>query len=69
MNNYIKSNIKYLNQHNKIADILNINEQSLKNKIYDEKRSFSVDDLIKISKSLNISLDDLVYKDLSKENN
>ena len=61
-----KENIKFLkNQHN-IAEILDINQQSLSNKLSDNKRQFSLIDAILISKKLNISIDDLVFKDLSK---
>lgn len=67
MNIFLKKNVKFLNQKTNISKILGINEQSLKNKIYDEKRNFSINDLIKISTSLNISIEDLLYKDLSKE--
>ena len=67
MNIFLKKNVKFLNQKTNISKILGINEQSLKNKIYDEKRNFSINDLIKISTSLNISIEDLLYKDLPKE--
>lgn len=67
MNIFLKKNVKFLNQKTNISKILGINEQSLKNKIYDEKRNFSINDLIKISTYLNISIEDLLYKDLSKE--
>ena len=61
-----KKNVKYLKNHYKIAEILNINEQSLSNKLSDNKRQFSLTDAIQISKATNISIDDLVFKDLSK---
>lgn len=65
--NYIKENIKYLSKNHKIYEILKINQQSLSNKLSDSKRKISIEDLMKIHDELNISLDDLVYKDLSKE--
>ncbi len=62
-----KSNIKYLNKKFNIAKILNINEQSLKNKLSDEKRQFSLIDAILISQATGYKIDDLVFKDLDKK--
>ena len=62
-----KSNIKYLNKKFNIANILNINEQSLKNKLSDEKRQFSLIDAILISQATGYKIDDLVFKDLDKK--
>ena len=61
-----KKNIKFLKNHYNIAEILNINDQSLANKLSDNKRQFSLIDAILISKELNIPIDELVFKDLSK---
>ena len=68
MEKILKSNVKFLNKKYSIAKILKINEQSLLNKIYDNKRKFSIEDVMTISACTNISVDDLLYKDLSKEN-
>lgn len=59
-----KENVKKLRNHYDIAEILGINEQSLSNKLSDNKRQFSLIDAILISKALNIKIDDLVFKDL-----
>lgn len=68
MEKLLKKNIKYLKKQYDIANILNINEQSLKNKISDMNRKFSIEDIILISKETNYSLDQLVFKDLEMEN-
>ena len=63
---YIREYYNVDNPHE--ANILNINEQSLKNKISDMNRKFSIEDIILISKATNYSLDQLVFKDLEMEN-
>lgn len=64
-----KSNIKYLNKKFNIDEILGITRQALYNKLSDEKRQFSLIDAILISQATGYKIDDLVFKDLEKENN
>lgn len=57
--------IKLENNRQIFADKTNISINTVK-KLLTKKNIPTLETLIKISKTLNISLDDLVYKDLSK---
>ena len=74
---FFYSNVKYLiNKHySSIYSFIKSNKQFKQNTIQDyynridgESLSPKFDNVILFSETFNISLDDLVYKDLSKEN-
>lgn len=67
MQKILKENIKFLKTKFNIAKILNIKEQSLNNKIFDNSRKFSIEDLILIKNATNISYETLIEKDIKKE--
>lgn len=69
----LNSNIKYLRKKNnytatQLADLLNIGRSQINN-IECGYSKCSLNILIELHNIFNISLDDLVFKDLSKENN
>ena len=68
----LNNNLKYIRRKNsltqmKMADLLNLKVQSYKN-LESGQVNTSLEVLDKLHNTFNISLDDLVYKDLSKEN-
>ena len=69
--NYIKENFIYLvkkeKSRNQFAKKTRISINTIK-AILDKNSIPSLETLMKIKEIYNISLDDLVYKDLSKEN-
>lgn len=70
--NYIRENFIYLvkkeKSRNQFAEKTKISINTIK-AILDKNCMPSLETLMKIKEIYNISLDDLVYKDLSKENN
>lgn len=69
VSNYSKLNIEYLNRTYNISNIINKTQKEINEIISNNTLEFAVDDLNKISKFLKIPFDDLLNKDLSKENN
>lgn len=67
-NNFIKSNMYYLNNTYNISNIIGVTPSILENKIYNNSFDFSIEEIRKVAEFLNISIDDLINKDLSKEN-
>ena len=69
---FFKENIKYLTKNteinqNKLASILGISRQSITSLLNTDNPRANT--LLKISQIYNVSIDDLLKKDLSKENN
>ena len=67
---FLKNNILFLKNTKKsyreLSEITNVAQTTLKDLASGLNQNPKLDVLIKISKSLNISIDDLVFKDLSK---
>ena len=70
--NYSKKNIKYLVKKNgtkkQFEELTGISINTLKN-IINKKSTPSIDTLIQIHDTLEISIDDLIFKDLEEINN
>lgn len=69
---FFKENLKYLTKNteinqNRLASILGISRQSITSLLNTDNPRANT--LIKISQIYNVSIDDLLNKDLSKENN
>ena len=69
---FFKENLKYLTKNteinqNKLASILGISRQSITSLLNTDNQRANT--LLKISQIYNVSIDDLLKKDLSKENN
>ncbi len=69
---FFKENLKYLTKNteinqNKLASILGISRQSITSLLNTDNPRANT--LLKISQIYNVSIDDLLKKDLSKENN
>lgn len=64
---YLQSNINFLiTNKNKFCIQNNINKRTFEDIAYGKTQNPRIDIIIKIAQALNISLDDLVLKDLSK---
>ena len=62
MQKILKTNIKSLSKKYEIDKILNINKQSVANKLSDNNRKFSIEDLMLISKATGITTDKLLFE-------
>lgn len=67
---YLQSNLKILiNNKSQFAKKTNIPKRTLENLIYGDRQDPRISTIMKIASELNISIDDLIYKDFTKENN
>ncbi len=67
---YLQSNLKLLISNKlQFAKKTNIPRRTLEDIIYGNTPNPRIDTIMKIASELNISIDDLIYKDFTKENN
>lgn len=67
---FFNSNLKFLIKN--ISNFCSINEikiRTFQDVYYKKVKNPRIDTIIEIASALNISIDDLIYKDLTKENN
>lgn len=66
---FLQSNLRFLitNQAQFSRDS-EIPKRTIQEIIYGKNKNPRIDTLMKIASALNISIDDLIYKDLTKEN-
>lgn len=67
---FLQSNLKILiTNQMQFSKKTNIPRRTLQSLIYGDRQDPRISTIMKIASELNISIDDLIYKDFTKENN